>query len=78
MCHGKNYDGMGTVGQSFEPLPTDLRSPVVQAMEPSNMFRTISYGIPNGRQPALHGTITFADRWHIIAFVKSLDIREPQ
>jgi hypothetical protein len=29
-CHGINHDGQGTVGQSFAPLPTDLRSPRVQ------------------------------------------------
>ncbi|MDZ7833492.1 MAG: c-type cytochrome [Desulfobacterales bacterium] len=78
MCHGKNYDGMGTVGQSFAPLPADLRSPAVQDMPAAYMFRTISYGIPGGRQPALHGTITSADRWRIVAFVKSLGIRQPQ
>ena len=79
MCHGKKYDGMGTVGQSFAPLPADLRSPIVQAMEPAYIFRTISYGIPGGgRQPALHGTITPENRWRIVAFVKSLGIREPQ
>jgi mono/diheme cytochrome c family protein len=77
MCHGTNHNGMGTVGQSFAPLPDDLRSPVVQAMPPGEMFRTISYGIPGGRQPALHGTITPEDRWRIIAFVRSLGLRPP-
>lgn len=72
MCHGRNHDGMGTVGQSFTPLPADLRSPAVQAMPAGEMFRTISYGIPGGRQPALHGTIAPADRWRIIAYVRSL------
>ena len=78
MCHGKYYDGMGTVGQSFTPLPTDLRGPVVQSMAPEAMFRTISYGIPGGRQPALHGTLSPENRWRVIAFVKSLGYREPQ
>lgn len=77
MCHGKNHDGMGTVGQSFEPLPTDLQSPVVQNMAAADMFHTISYGIPGGRQPALHGTISAPDRWRIIFFVRSLGVRKP-
>jgi len=77
MCHGSNHDGMGTVGQSFSPLPPDLRSPVVQHMPAGKMFRTISYGIPGGRQPPLHGTITPVDRWRIIAFVQSLGARNP-
>lgn len=71
-CHGKNYDGMATVGQSFSPLPTDLTSSAVQSMHEGQMFHSISYGTPNGRQPPLHASITPEDRWRVIAFVKSL------
>ena len=74
-CHGLNYDGKGTVGQSFHPLPTDLRSPQVQSKPDGNLFKSVSYGIPNGRQPALQTTVTIDDRWHVIAFVKSLGNR---
>jgi mono/diheme cytochrome c family protein len=74
-CHGERYDGMGTVGQSFAPLPTDLRSSKVQAMLPGQLFHNISYGIPGGRQPALASTISVKARWQVIAFVKSLGRR---
>jgi mono/diheme cytochrome c family protein len=74
-CHGLNHDGQGSVGQSFQPLPTDLRSPEVQSKPEGEMFQTVSYGIPGGRQPALQTTISLDDRWHAIAFVKSLGIR---
>ncbi len=74
-CHGFNYDGKGTVGQSFQPLPTDLRSPEVQSKPDGELFQTVSYGIPGGRQPALQTTVTINDRWHVIVFVKSLGIR---
>ena len=74
-CHGYNYDGNGTVGQSFQPLPTDLRSSEVQSKPDGELFRSVSYGVPSGRQPALHTTITIDDRWHVIAFVKSLGLR---
>jgi mono/diheme cytochrome c family protein len=74
-CHGYNYDGNGTVGQSFQPLPTDLRSPPVQSKPDGELFKSVSYGIPNGRQPALQTTVTIDDRWHVIAFVKSLGNR---
>jgi hypothetical protein len=74
-CHGYNYDGKGTVGQSFQPLPTDLRSPQVQSKPDGDLFKSVSYGVPGGRQPALHTTITINDRWHVIAFVKSLGNR---
>jgi mono/diheme cytochrome c family protein len=75
-CHGGNHDGQGTVGQSFQPLPTDLRSPQVQARLPGELFKSVSYGVPNGRQPALHTTITVQDRWGVVAYVKSLGLRD--
>ena len=74
-CHGYQYDGNGTVGQSFAPLPTDLRSPEVQTKPEGELFKTVSYGEPGKRQPALQTTVTINDRWHVIAFIKSLGNR---
>jgi len=74
-CHGYKYDGNGTVGQSFQPLPADLRSPQVQSKVNGELFKSVSYGVPGGRQPALHTTISVDDRWHVVAFVKSLGNR---
>jgi mono/diheme cytochrome c family protein len=71
-CHGKYFDGNGTVGQSFHPLPTDLRSKKVQSQSEGVLFKSISYGVPDGRQPPLATTIRIQDRWKIIAFLKSL------
>lgn len=75
-CHGKYLDGNGTVGQSFHPLPGDLRSPRVQSMSPGVLFKEISYGIPQGRQPPLATTVEIPDRWRIIAYIKALGPRE--
>ena len=74
-CHGKYHDGNGTVGQSFAPLPGDLRSAKVQSLSDGVLFKEISYGIPKGRQPPLATTIAEAGRWRIISYVKSLGIR---
>jgi mono/diheme cytochrome c family protein len=74
-CHGAGHDGRGTVGQSFSPLPTDLRTAAVQSKPPGELFQSVSYGIPGGRQPALHTTITAEDRWSVIAYVKGLGLR---
>jgi mono/diheme cytochrome c family protein len=74
-CHGYKYDGNGAVGQSFYPLPTDLRSPQVQSKGSGELFKSVSYGVPGGRQPALDTTITIDDRWRVVAFVKSLGNR---
>ena len=76
-CHGKNYDGNATVGQSFFPLPTDLRSAKVQSLSDGAFFKEISYGIPGGRQPPLATTIAPMDRWRIVAYIKSLGERNP-
>jgi mono/diheme cytochrome c family protein len=76
-CHGNNYDGNGTVGQSFSPLPTDLRSLKVQSLSVGVFFKEISYGVPDGRQPPLATTIAPMDRWQIVAYIKSLGIRNP-
>jgi hypothetical protein len=75
-CHGYNHDGNGSVGQSFAPLPTDLRSARVQESPAGVLFKNISYGIVDGRQPPLHATISVDDRWKVVAFVKSLGTRQ--
>ena len=78
-CHGRDHDGMAAVGQSFSPLPTDLRSRRVQSMSPGEIFRIISYGLPEGgRQPALQATITAQHRWHIVSYIRSLGVRDPE
>lgn len=74
-CHGRYHDGNGTVGQSFAPLPGDLRSVRVQSLTPGRLFHEISYGISGGRQPALAATVAVAERWQIIGYIKSLGSR---
>jgi mono/diheme cytochrome c family protein len=75
-CHGPNHDGNGTVGQSFHPLPTDLRSSEVQSKTDGAIFKSISYGVPGTRQPPLATTISIDDRWRIVAYLKSLGTRK--
>lgn len=74
-CHGKYHDGNGTVGQSFAPLPGDLRSAKVQSLSAGELFYEISYGIPGGRQPALATTIGVEERWKIAGYVRNLGKR---
>ena len=76
-CHGGDHDGNGTVGQSFTPLPTDLRTSRVQGLMNGVLFQHISYGAGSGsRQPALATTIRIDDRWNVIAYIKSIGVRE--
>ena len=75
-CHGKYFDGNGTVGQSFHPPPTNLRDPKVQSKSDGALFKSISYGVPDGRQPPLATTIAVDHRWQIVAFLKSLPTKD--
>ena len=68
-CHGKNLDGLGTVGQSFHPLPGDLKSPQVLDQVDGYLFRSISFG--KGRMPALATTMTVEDRWAVVHYIRS-------
>jgi len=76
-CHGGDHDGNGTVGQSFTPLPVDLRSSRVQELMDGVLFQHISYGGgSDGRQPALATTLRIGDRWRVIAYIKSIGVRK--
>lgn len=72
-CHGKDFDGEGTVGRSFAPLPADLRSAAVRALDDDRIFRIVSFG--SGRCPPLHSTLTVEERWRLVRFLRSLEPR---
>jgi mono/diheme cytochrome c family protein len=69
-CHGKKLDGLGTVGQSFHPLPGNLKSPQVLDQVDGHLFHTISFG--KGRMPALATSMTVQDRWAVVHYIRSL------
>jgi mono/diheme cytochrome c family protein len=68
-CHGPLADGQGTVGQSFAPLPANLRDPNVQDQSDGSLFYRISLGI--NRHPPLWDTVTQNDRWALVNFIRS-------
>ncbi len=70
MCHGPKADGNGIVGQSFYPLPANLKSPDVQEQMDGDLFYTISFGMD--RMPPLAYTVSEEDRWAIIHYTRSL------
>ena len=64
------------MGQSFNPLPTDLRIARIQSAADGYLFKHISYAIGgSGRQPALATTVAVYERWPLIAYIKSLGVR---
>ena len=70
MCHGPHADGKGTVGQSFYPLPTNLKESYVQNQSDGTLFYRISFGYQ--RHPPLASTVSEEDRWAIILYIRSL------
>lgn len=83
-CHGETGygDGMvhrhvtrlierGGTGTSAWVQPKSLHDPVVAATPIGNVFNTITNGIRT--MPAYGGQINEADRWAIIAYVKTLE-----
>jgi mono/diheme cytochrome c family protein len=68
-CHGPNLDGRGSVGQSFSPLPTDLRSPSVLSQDDGAIYGKIRVGFK--RHPRLFSTVSPEETWSIITFIRS-------
>lgn len=67
-CHGSNLNGQGTVGQSFNPLPTSLTGPRVTNMSDAEIFSTISYGTQ--RSPALASSMSVESRHAVIRYLR--------
>lgn len=73
-CHGQRADGMGTVGQSFSPLPADLTSARVQGLSDGELYARIRLGYK--RHPELYTTISESDTWYVVQYARSLTVKE--
>lgn len=69
-CHGPAADGNGTVGQSFVPLPTDLRSSKVQSKSDGEIFMILMFG--HKKMPPLITTVAEEEAWWIIDYTRWL------
>ncbi len=69
-CHGQKFDGNGTVGQSFAPLPTDLKGAYVRQQSDGDLFYKISFGYK--RHPPLSTTVSEQDRWAVLHYIRSI------
>jgi len=69
-CHGPNAEGFGTVGQSFSPLPANLKAPGVRHQSDGELFSKISLGFK--RCPPLAYTVAEKDRWAVINYLRFL------
>lgn len=67
-CHGPNLDGLGTVGQSFFPLPTDLTGEKAVGLTDKELFTVISYG--SKKTPALASSMSVESREAVIRYLR--------
>ena len=67
-CHGPKLDGLGTVGQSFFPLPTDLTGQKTAGMSDKELFSFISYG--GKKAPALASSMSIESREAVIQYIR--------
>jgi hypothetical protein len=69
-CHGPKLDGHGLVGQSFSPLPADLRSSVIMSQGDGVIYVRIRLGFK--RHPPLFSTVSDHDAWSVIVYLRSV------
>jgi hypothetical protein len=69
MCHGKNGDGNGPVGESYVPKPTNLSSPTVSAMNDGRLYNAMLKG--TGHDPVMVETVQTSRRWPLILYVRA-------
>jgi len=73
-CHGPLADGFGTVGQSFAPLPTNLKDKAVQRQTDGQLF--VKIGLGYRRHPPLASTVSEEDRWALVHFLRNLETKK--
>lgn len=78
-CHGAKGDGHGPVGESFIPVPSDLRTGRVKAMTDAQLMAAMLTG--PGHRPAdapadlpyvLQYTVNPDHRWPLVLYVRQL------
>jgi mono/diheme cytochrome c family protein len=74
-CHGQQGDGHGPVGESYVPVPTDLRQPQVQAMSDGHLVRAMLTG--TGHEPVLERVVPEQHRWYLVLYVRALGAKPP-
>jgi hypothetical protein len=70
-CHGAKGDGNGPVGQSYIPLPTNLRLARVQALSDGELYHAMLNGV--GHAPVLERVVPCDHRWYLVLYIRSFN-----
>jgi mono/diheme cytochrome c family protein len=68
-CHGERGDGAGPVGESYVPVPADLRTAKVQSYADGELLRAMLAG--TGHDPVMNRTVHEQHRWYLVLYVRS-------
>jgi len=69
-CHGDKGDGYGPVGESYVPVPSDLRTKKVRSLKDGELLRAMLLGA--GHEPVLEKVVPVGCRWYLVLYVRSL------
>ncbi|HBG05670.1 MAG: cytochrome C [Geobacteraceae bacterium GWC2_58_44] len=69
-CHGDTGAGNGPVGQSYIPVPADLRTEKITRYGDGDLLRSMLTGV--GHEPVLERVVPQEHRWYLVLFVRSL------
>ena len=67
-CHGKNGNGEGAPGMTFEVQPANFHNKVVMQQKDGTLFWKISKGY--GGMPAFANALTADQRWKVVAYLR--------
>ena len=87
-CHGQGGLGDGPVGESFIPIPANLRSAKVQGYSDGQLLRAMLTGAGHSplrselsqQRPVLEYVVLPEHRWYLVLYVRSLEpygVRRP-
>ena len=72
-CHGPEGDGKGIAAAGLAPAPANFHDPDrLPSRGDDYVFWRISTGVPGTAMPAFGATISEADRWAILRYIRSL------
>jgi len=71
LCHGVSGKGGGPDAAAMPIHPANLVAPHLFAHTPGDLFWWVSHGKGNGAMPGFSGTLSAADRWNVINFVRA-------
>ncbi len=71
LCHGADGRGDGPAAAAMAIRPANLVAPHLFAHTPGDLFWWISHGKGDGAMPGFAGTLSAADRWDVINFVRA-------